>query len=139
MTQAQNLSRQGLATAMHATRCFAHQGLKNIAPGSLAFRRDMFLELPLLADIVTLQHAQQALVDRRLLLENSKRISHDFRVGEQVLKKALLSLCDKLKPAFTGPFEIITVHTNGTCTIRILPNVTERINIRRLKPYQSPP
>ena len=124
---------------MHATRCVAHQGLKNLTPGSLAFRRDMFFDLLLLADIVALQHARQALVDRRLLLKNSKCISHDFCVGEQVLQKAVLSLSDKLKPAFTGPFEIITVHTNGTCTIRLSPNVTKRINICWLKPYQAPP
>ena len=54
-----------------------------------------------------------------------------------MLKKSVLSLSDKLNPSFTGPHEIIQVHTNGTVTIRLTDNVTECINIRRIKPYRS--
>ena len=84
-----------------------------------------------------LQTTRQQLVDTRLLRENATRISHDYQVSDQVLKKSVLSLSDKLKPSFTGPHEIIQVHTNGTVTIRLTDNVTERINIRRIKPYRS--
>ena len=41
-------------------------------------------------------------------------------------------------PRFDGPFEIVRVHINGNAsTIRISPSVTERLNIRRLKPYRE--
>ena len=42
-----------------------------------------------------------------------------------------------MKPLFTGPYAITQVHTNGTVTIRLSDNVTERINIRWIKPYHS--
>jgi hypothetical protein len=34
----------------------------------------------------------------------------------------------------SGPYPIDRVHTNGTMTIRLSPNQTERINIRRIHP-----
>ena len=97
----------------------------------------MFFDLPFLTNILTLQNTQQHLVDTRLLRENAAHISHDYQVSDQVLKKLVLSLSDKLKPSFTGPHEITQVHTNGTITICLLDNVTERINIRWIKPYRS--
>ena len=87
------------------------------------------MDLPFITDIVTLQHLCQQQVDCCLQWQNSKHISHDFEVNNQVLKKSFLSLSDKLKPSFTGPFSIQQVHTNDTCTIRLSPNMTEHINI----------
>ena len=126
-----------LATAIHATRCASHQALHHLTPGSFAFHRDMFFDLPFLTDILALQNTRQNLVDMRLLRANASRISHDYQVADQVLKKSVLSLSDKLKPSFTGPYKITKVHTNGTVTIHLSDNVTEHINIRRIKPYCS--
>ena len=114
---------------MHATRCASHQALQHLTPGSFAFRQDMFFDLPLLTDMMALQNTRQQLVDSRLLKENSSRIKHDYKISDQILKKSVLSLSDKLKPAFTGPYPILQVHTNGTITIRLRENLTERINI----------
>ena len=36
-----------------------------------------------------------------------------------------------------GPFVIVSVHVNGTVVIQRQPNVEERINIRRLKPFRE--
>ena len=134
---ATSLAKRALSTAMHATRCAASQSLNGLSPGTIAFRRDMFVDIPYVADILTICRSRQALIDSRLLKENAKRISHDYRIGEPVMKKSILSLSDKLVPSFTGPYIIEQVHTNGTCTIRLTPNQTERINIRRLKPYRA--
>ena len=68
---------------------------------------------------MALQSTRQQLVDSRLLKENSSRINHDYKIGDQILKKMVLSLSDKLKPTFTGPYPILQVHTNGTVTIRL--------------------
>ena len=54
-------------------------------------------------------------------------------VGNQVLVNADES--SKLHPRFNGPFTIMEVHNNGTVTIQRINNVQERINIRRLRPY----
>jgi transposase InsO family protein len=44
-----------LATAMHATRCSASRSLAGHTPGALAFHRDMFLDVPLISDLLILQ------------------------------------------------------------------------------------
>jgi len=136
---ARNLVDEALATAMHATRCASSSSLLNMLPAAVVIKRDMHLDIPLHADILTLQRNRQAIVDKRLLAANAKRISHDFAVGDKILKKTVLSFSDKLRPSFIGPFSIIRVHTNGTVTIRLTPHTTERINIRRIKPYTKLP
>ena len=111
--------------------------LQHLTPCSFAFRRDMFFDLPFLTNIIALQNTQQHLVDMHLLRKNTACISHDYQVADQVLKKSILSLSDKLKPSFTGPHEITQVHMNSTVTIRLSQNVTECINIQQIKPHHS--
>ena len=41
-----------------------------------------------------------------------------------------------MKPEWTGPYIVDRVHANGTCTIRLTLNVTEWLNICRLKPFK---
>ena len=95
----------------------------------------MFFDLSLLTDILALQKTRQHMVDMCLLRESAARISHDYQVSDQVLKKSVLLLSDKLKPSFTGPHKITQVQTNGTITIRLSDTVTECINIQRIKLY----
>ena len=123
-----------LATAMHACRCACSSSLGYNSPGALAFNRDMFLDIPLYADILAIRNNRQLLVDKRLIRENAKRIRHDYAVGDLVWKKNYLGFSDKLMPTVSGPYPIDRVHTNGTVTIRLSPNQTERINIRRIRP-----
>lgn len=66
-----------------------------------------------MADILTLQQQCQAIVDQWLLQANSKQVSHDYSVNERISKKNIFSLLDKLKLAFSGPFPITEVYTNG--------------------------
>mmetsp|Transcript_13464 Transcript_13464/g.37213 ORF Transcript_13464/g.37213 Transcript_13464/m.37213 type:complete len:170 (+) Transcript_13464:786-1295(+) len=133
-TEAEKLVDKALATAMHATRCAANSSLLNLSPGAIAFHRDMHLDIPLHADIIALQQNRQALIDKRLLDANAKRIPHDFHVDQKIMKRNVLSFSDKMKPAYRGPYKIVQVHTNGTVTIALDDNTTERINIRRIKP-----
>jgi hypothetical protein len=135
--EANLLIEQALATAMHATRCAAHSSLQQYTPGSLVFRRNMYLDIPLLADILALQHLRQQGIDQRLLKTNAKRRAHEFKVDDQVLKRRENTAADKLRPTFTGPHRILQVHTNGTVTIQLTTHVRERVNIRRLQPYRS--
>jgi Integrase zinc binding domain len=136
---AQRLIEQALATAMHATRCAAHSSLARQTPGGLVFRRDMYLDIPLMADIIAISNARQQIIDQRLLKANFKRIPHEFIVGEQVLKRNLIGPRDKLRPTFSGPHRILQVHTNGSVTIQLDARIRERINIRRLQPFRRAP
>ena len=127
--QAKAVDNTTLATAMHATHWTLHQALCHLTPGSFAFCRDMFFDLPFLTDVIALQNTHQQLVDFHLHKEYASRIKHDYQIGDQVLKKMVLSLSDKLKPTFTEPHPILQVHTNSTITICLHDNLTECINI----------
>ena len=124
---------------MHATRCAAHSSLARQTPGGLVFRRDMYLDIPLMADIIAISNVRQQIIDQRLLKANSKRKPHEFTVGEQVLKRNLIGPRDKLRPTFSGPYRILQVHTNGSVTIQLDARIRERINIRRLQPFRRAP
>jgi hypothetical protein len=62
---------------MYATRAAVHGSLQ-ATPGSLAFGRDMILDIPLIADFRALQEQRQLLIDQRLIEANRKRFSHDY-------------------------------------------------------------
>lgn len=62
-----------LATVTHTLRSAPSRSLNNNSPGELAFRRHMFLNLPLEADLLALQRNRQLLVDKNLAKASSKR------------------------------------------------------------------
>ena len=130
---AQQLVDTALANAVYATRATFHSGLQ-ATPGALAFHRDMVLDIPFVADLETIRNNRQQLIDNRLILANRKRFSYDYVIGDEVLKIAVKP--NKLDPRNDGPFTITQVHTNGTVTLRLAPHVTERISLRRIKPYR---
>ena len=92
----------------------------------------MVLDIPLIADWNMIQEHRQLLVDKRLIEANRKRFSHDYHIGDQILK--LIYKPNKLQPRAEGPCAIQEVHTNGTVTIRLNPTTIERINLRRIRP-----
>ena len=55
-----------LQTAAFSARAAIHSRLK-ISPGALAFHRDMFLDIPLIADMEILRQQRQALIDQQLM------------------------------------------------------------------------
>ena len=121
-----------LATAIHSLRCSTHSTLRT-TPGAIAFNHDMLLNLPLQADLIALQKRRQHVIDQNLLRMNAKRRSFDYQPGQEVL--ILDHEADKLDPKAVGPYTILRVHTNGTVTLRMTPDVSQRINIRRIKPF----
>ncbi len=61
-----------LATALHAARSAIHRTL-GVSPGGLVFRRDMFLDIPLLTDFQVIQERRQVTIDKNLCHANSRR------------------------------------------------------------------
>jgi hypothetical protein len=124
-----------LQTAAYSARSVIHGTLKH-SPGSLAFHRDMLFDIPLVADMEVIRTRRQVVVDERARLANRSRISHDYRVGDQVLIRATdpAKLDLRTQP---NPFTITRVHTNGTVTVQRGPYVTERINVRRIVPFRQ--
>ncbi len=107
-----------------------------ISPGAFVFQRDMFLNIPLIANLQTIQDKRQVLIDENLRRQNLKRRSFDYAINQEVLVK--VPNPRKLDNKAERPYLITQVHANGTITIRRNAHVTERINIRRVIPYRRP-
>ena len=101
----------------------------------MTFGRDMFLDIPIVSDIEQIRQRRQAIIDINTLRSNRGRRTFDYVAGQEVLIAEPPGK-NKLDPKYIGPFTIQQVHVNGTVTITRAPNITERINIRRLKPYR---
>jgi len=125
---------EALAITMHAMRAGTHSTLGS-SPGSLVFNRDMFLNIPLIADWHAVTKRREHLVNENLMRENKKRRRHDYAVDHRVLKKRHNPT--KLGPRTVGPYRVVQTHVNGTVTIELRQGVTERINIRRIIPYRE--
>jgi hypothetical protein len=129
--EATTLIDHALSSASHAMRAATHRTL-NVSPGAIVFHRDMMLNVPLIAELITLRDRRQQLIDYNLQRANAKRRFHDYQVGDLVSDLAIRP--SKLDPRASNRFRIVQVHTNGTVVIERRPGVLERINIRRLRP-----
>ena len=135
MAQAIDIVDTALANTQYAIRASIHRTL-SISPGAMVFHRDMLQPVPLLVDLQQLRQKRQAVIDYNNMRENRRRQHHDYQPGQEIL--LLTYEPRKMEPRATGPFTIQTVHVNGTVTIQRGPNMTERLNIRRIKPYYRP-
>jgi transposase InsO family protein len=137
--KANDIVQDTLHKAMHVVRCASHNSLDNISPGALTFQWDMYLDIPLIANVLTLANLRQKQIDKHLMRANAKCKTHDYQVGDQVLIKCVLDASSKLEPTtYKGPYPIVQVHTNGTVTVLLQPNTMERYNVRRTTPYRQP-
>ena len=132
---ATNLVDEAIATASHAYRSTVHSTL-GVSPGALVYHRDMLLDVPYVADLITLRNRRQLKIDENLRKENNRRRNYDYRVGESVyeLSKVKDPLFSRIRIQARGPFPILQVHSNGTLTIRRTNQVQDRVNIRHLRP-----
>jgi hypothetical protein len=78
--------------------------LDNISPGALTFRRDMYLDFLLIANILTLADLRKKQIDKHLMPANAKRKTHDYQLGDQVFIKRALDASSKLEPTYKGPY-----------------------------------
>ena len=131
--QANELIDEALAICQHALRSSVQTTLSS-SPGSLVFNRDMFLNIPLVADWNALTTKREHLINANLRRQNAKRRRYDYRTDQQVLKQ--VHEPTKLGDRTTGPYTVQQVHVNGSITIQLRPGVTERLNIRRVRPYE---
>jgi hypothetical protein len=125
---------EALSIAMHAMRAGIHSTLDS-SPGSLVFNRDMFLNIPLIADWHAITQKKEDLIHENLMQENQKRRQYDYLPEQRVLKKCWKS--SKLDKRTSGPYRVLQTHTNGTVTIELRPGVSERHNIWRVIPYKE--
>jgi hypothetical protein len=132
MTQARDIIDDALATAMHALQTTVATTVGSTA-GALAFARDMFLNMPLIADWQAIARTCEHHVDENLQHANRKQRQYDYALGQQVLKKVHnpTQLGVRTKNLYT----IECIYYNGNLTILLHEGITECINIHRVLPY----
>jgi hypothetical protein len=119
---------------MHGMRARVHSTLGS-SPGNLLFNRDMFLNIHLIADWHAITQRRDHLIHEKLMRENQIRRGYNYAPQQMVLKKKWKP--KKLGERTSGPYKIVQVHVNGTVTIQLRPDLTERINIRQIIPYKQ--
>jgi hypothetical protein len=62
---------EALSIAMHAMRARIHSTLSS-SPGSLTYNRDMFFNIPSIADWHAITQRQEHLINKNLMRENEK-------------------------------------------------------------------
>jgi hypothetical protein len=112
---------------MHAMQVGVHSTLGS-SPGNLVFNRDMFLNIPLIADWPAISQRREQLILENLMRENQKIRGYDYAPQQLVLKKKWKP--KKMGKRTSGPYKTEQVHVNGTVTIQLRPGLTKRINIR---------
>ena len=68
--------------------------------------------------------------------ENKRRIDYKYQAGNLITLERP-GIIPKLSLPRQGPYEIVEAHDNGIVTIQKEPTVTDRVNIRRVRPYFS--
>ena len=118
---------------MHALRCAVNHTMQT-SPGALFFRRDMLMDVPLIADLDAIRGRRQQLIDDNLIRLNKKRADHNYSVNDRVLLRVADPV--KIEDIFTGPYRIARVFVNGTINIEQEPTIVRRLSIRKVVPYR---
>ena len=74
----------GIAAASFAMHSMYHTTL-HMMPGQLIFGRDMILNMQYLADWTAIEAQKQELIHKNNIIENSKCIPHQYKVGDKVM------------------------------------------------------
>ncbi len=122
-----------LAATAFAIRSTLHTTLKK-TPGQLVFGRDMIFNIQHQADWELIKQRKQTRINQNNQRENSKRIPHQYQVGDKVLLSRGTE--NKMETPFSGPHEILRVNNNGTVRLKV-GCVEDLYNIRRIKPYNE--
>ena len=117
-----------LQSTAWAIRSTYHTTLQ-ATPCQLVFGRDMIHNIAFKANWNRIQKRKQDLIHKSNKRENKGCIPFEYKVEDQVL-------LETPGTPQTGPYPVTKVYTNGTIQIQ-RGIVSERVNIRRLCPFQS--
>merc|ERR1711907_506617 len=83
LDDANRMVENALATCQHACRIAVNHTMQT-SPGAMVFNRDMLLNIPLTANLITIQERKQQLIDENLRRMNAKRIEYNYNVNDRV-------------------------------------------------------
>ena len=95
----------------------------------------MFIDVPIIADLIVIRNRRQQLNDNNLLRHNRKRYDHHYRLGDMIMAK--VHDPTKMQEKLHGPYPIIELRTNGTVRIQRHPLVVETFNIRKIVSHKG--
>ncbi len=72
---------------MHATKRAGIHSTLGSSPGSLAFNRGKFLNIPLISDWYAITQKREHLIHEDLMQKNKKRRRNDYLPEQHVMKK----------------------------------------------------
>jgi len=136
--QHSNLLNSYIDTALSSSLCAINSAINSttkVSPGAFIFQRDMLLPIQCITNWELIRHRKQLRIQQNNFLENKRRRPFTYTPNVEVMLDDPTGV--KLSAKCKGPFKVSKVHSNGTVTICLKPNVFQRISIRRIKPYFS--
>ena len=124
-----------LSAAMFALRATYHTTLQ-ATPAQLVFGRDAILNTVFEANWQLIKERKQKIINLNNARENARRISHTYRVKDQVMCVGKPTLAKFGSDPWDGPHEIVKVNDNGTVRLK-KGSVIETVNTRQIKPYMK--
>jgi len=104
-----------------------------VSHGAFVFQRDMILPITCVTNWEIIRNKKQLRIQQNNFLENKRRRPFTYTPNMEIMLDDPTGV--KLSAKCKGPFTVSKVHSNGTVTICMKPNVFQRVNIRRIKPY----
>ena len=132
--EAEQAMDNALYTCMHVLRCAVNHTMQT-SPGALVFRREMLMDVHLIADLDTIRGRRQKFINDNLIRLNKKRADHNCSVNDRVLLRVADPV--KMEDKFTEPYRIARVFANGTIDLELEPTIVVRFSIRKVVPYRG--
>ena len=85
-----------LATVTHETRCDVNYTIKT-SPESLTFHRNMFIDFPIMEDLVAIKNNRQQQIDTNLQSHNDKHYNYHYTLEQRIMIKVYDSTTMKEK------------------------------------------
>ena len=121
-----------LAAALFAM-CSTYHTTLWAMPGQLIFGRDMILNMQHLDDWTAIKAHKQQLICKNIIIENSKRIPYQYKVGDKVMLEN--HRANKYEQPYKGPYLIMQINTNGTVHLKI-GAFMDTMNIIHIHPFK---
>lgn len=96
---------------MHTTKCaLNHTCIMKSSNGALTFHRDMFVEVPIMVDLIVIQNRRQQLIDQNQIWLYCKHYDYHYQVGDRIMVKVYDPT--KIEGKIYWPYPIIELGTN---------------------------
>ena len=123
----------GILAAAAFAMCSTYHTTLCTMPGQLIFGRDMILNMQYLADWTAIKAHKQQLIRKNNIIENAKRIPHQYKVGDKVMLEN--HRANKYEQPYKGPYLVKQINTNGTVCLKI-GAVMDTMNIRCIHAFK---